>query len=153
MICDPFFPFKCTIIDLYFSSLCGVLRLYYFSSFQNGKYVFGHIEIYIDGLGESFVLATVCIHFKVSTALAFTHYMCVCMCVWGSVCMSVWQLICGPAVLLLHINNDFFAISTSASVYLSIRLSICLSLHQFIRLPNAIPSTVWHMRVFPQIYM
>lgn len=76
---------------------------------------------------------------------------CVCVCVCEGV--YVWQLICGPAVLLLHINNDFFAISTSASVYLSVRLSICLSLHQFIRLPNAIPSTVWHMRVFPQIYM
>lgn len=72
--------------------------------------------------------------------------------------VCVLQLICGTAVLLLHINNDFFAISASASVY----LSVCLSVHQLIRLSVCKSAkcdfSVWlgwlaHMRVFPQIYM
>lgn len=42
--------------------------------------------------------------------------------------VCVAQLICVTAVLLLHINNDFFAISASASVYLSVCLCVSLSI-------------------------
>lgn len=49
--------------------------------------------------------------------------------------VCVAQLICGTAVLLLHINNDFFAISALASVYLSVLVSLCLSVHPSVSLP------------------
>lgn len=91
------------------------------------------------------------------------HYMNVCVCGRESerenmfVCVA--QLICGTAVLLLHINNDFFAISASASVYLSVclSLSICSSVCLSVCLQSAISLSglvgLAHMRVFPQIYM
>jgi len=96
----------------------------HFSSLANGKYVFGHIEIYIDGSWMSFVLATVCIHFNVFYAIVLSTICHICVCICTYICTYVWQLICGPVALLLHINNDFFAIWASASVHLSV-LSRC----------------------------
>lgn len=52
--------------------------------------------------------------------------------------VCVPQLICGTAVLLLHINNDFFAISASASVYLSVSLSISSFVCPSVSLQSAI---------------